>query len=420
MKCASLLLTGMSQANCGAGVVHRASGSDNVFKKPPDKSNSGHNDDTLCPKCDCFVTCCDAAISCYVCEKWLHCKCAKLTKSQFQLFEDLGDAIEYFCDTCQQRKSSNQNVNQQVSFDIQKAITDFGDQLKNIKKDLSSQKASLEGLSKQLGKSQSTLKSSYSHAVLAQRNSSLQENTNTQQTSEKLTVVISNVTDKSKCSSPSIFLKEISKIFVKLKITNINIRPTGLIFLQLASETEVQRVLENWRSNYFGGNTKVNVLHHHKKDLMKGVLKNVPTDISEAKILNEVKDEYSKCTKVQRFIKNGTLLPVVLLQFNDENQFSKAIDNGVTIDLMHFQLQEYIPRRLPTRCFRCQQFGHIASFCKNKPKCVNCGGDHDSTQCNDGANLQRINCHQDHRASDKKCPKFRDLYNKLNFLAMHQ
>ena len=43
-------------------------------------------------------------------------------------------------------------------------------------------------------------------------------------------------------------------------------------------------------------------------------------------------------------------------------------------------VKQFIP--YPTRCFKCQKFGHMFKNCRGKAKCQNCSEKHDFENCN--------------------------------------
>ena len=70
----------------------------------------------------------------------------------------------------------------------------------------------------------------------------------------------------------------------------------------------------------------------------------------------------------------------------------------------------FIPK--PTRCFKCQRFGHISSSCKSGLRCAHCAGTHEYSNCPD---LQKpidertakcANCGQNHSAAFKNCNSY--------------
>ena len=56
-------------------------------------------------------------------------------------------------------------------------------------------------------------------------------------------------------------------------------------------------------------------------------------------------------------------------------------------------------------CFNCNRFGHVASNCYGKKRCLNCGGEHEWKECS-APDKKCLNCASEHGALDKICPRF--------------
>ena len=136
----------------------------------------------------------------------------------------------------------------------------------------------------------------------------------------------------------------------------------------------------------------------------KGVIYNVPLDITNDDLLMCLKDDH--VTYVKRFVKKSLvdLPPVltdtktVLLQFD-----STALPLFVHIGYMRFSVKKYIPQ--PLRCFKCNRFGHVTANCRGKERCSKCGGEHKIENCQTST-VKCVNCNGNHTASSKECPRY--------------
>jgi hypothetical protein len=97
-------------------------------------------------------------------------------------------------------------------------------------------------------------------------------------------------------------------------------------------------------------------------------------------------------------VKDGTNVRSIILHYAQPQH-----DTHTYILSRRYRLNEYI--RPPTRCFRCQCFGHIAAKCRSAPRCVRCGESHDALECA-ATTRHCANCGQAHSAAWSGCPTF--------------
>ena len=70
--------------------------------------------------------------------------------------------------------------------------------------------------------------------------------------------------------------------------------------------------------------------------------------------------------------------------------------------LGHYYNCETYVRDIPTRCFKCQKFGHIAKNCFNILTCPLCSKNHHKFECTETI-LKCANCDLSHAAYSKEC-----------------
>lgn len=90
------------------------------------------------------------------------------------------------------------------------------------------------------------------------------------------------------------------------------------------------------------------------------------------------------------------------LTFNTVN-----LPASVTVGYMNHKLTPYVPN--PTRCFKCQQYGHVSASCKSDVEiCVQCGDEKHTTpteKCEKP--MKCANCSSsDHNSMSRDCPVF--------------
>lgn len=121
------------------------------------------------------------------------------------------------------------------------------------------------------------------------------------------------------------------------------------------------------------------------------------------------------------FLKDAPEYPLYLISFErlkinivTLQQQVKSIDNLI----VKWERFDRIRKRI-TQCHNCQQFGHAASNCGKKYRCVKCTGDHQPKDCprksrEDQGTPKCVNCGGEHAANYSKCPKFISYSNVVN------
>ena len=149
-----------------------------------------------------------------------------------------------------------------------------------------------------------------------------------------------------------------------------------------------------------------------RKTTSRGVIYNVPLDISEEEIL-----EASGAIKVTRIKKwDGTRkinTGTIFLDFEGE-----TTPKQVKYEWLLFRVKPWINE--PVRCYNCQKYGHMATKCTSKPVCSKCAGEHDSRNCTNDGPTKCTNCKDSHPASSKNCPKYIKIKTNINNDKAHE
>ena len=140
------------------------------------------------------------------------------------------------------------------------------------------------------------------------------------------------------------------------------------------------RIVNGWQASFFGNNTKANIFKARTAGKNKVLIKNVPTEISDADLQRGISSNFP-CKHVKRFVKNGSPMPVVTVEFEDKLHYDNVTTNGMDISGVYVFPEPFIEQRRITQCFKCQKFGHISRGCKNDNICSRCSGAHRNINC---------------------------------------
>ena len=173
---------------------------------------------------------------------------------------------------------------------------------------------------------------------------------------------------------------------------------------------------DNWQPDLFSETTSVIDLNTHlqKHEAHHIILKDIPKDISEAEILNEIQQQYKSCMTVERFIKDGKALYTVKCTLKNKNEFETILTTGVYLNDYFIMPEKYIPIKKPIICTNCQNYGHLAKICNKKNICVYCSEEHKSVDCIKTNSPKCLHCNGPHKAHSLQCPSFQASLKKIN------
>lgn len=108
-----------------------------------------------------------------------------------------------------------------------------------------------------------------------------------------------------------------------------------------------------------------------------------------------------------RIARNGNQTAIIEVSKDTAERLLRR--GRVRIGWVHCRIKKWIN---VVRCYKCLEFGHIASVCKGMDRsdeCRNCGRTgHKAKECENKSYCRSCKC-QDHRADSSKCPRFRRL-----------
>ena len=80
---------------------------------------------------------------------------------------------------------------------------------------------------------------------------------------------------------------------------------------------------------------------------------------------------------------------------------------------------------MPYQCYRCQEFGHSATQCKNNQVCLKCSGNHRSTNCTSSTlkcknRARKGHCDTNHKTYDSyNCAVYKEEMSKAKHNTDH-
>ena len=169
-------------------------------------------------------------------------------------------------------------------------------------------------------------------------------------------------------------------------------------------------IIRDWKSENFGHSKVRKTIEPTKKN---GVLKGVPTDIEEEDIKGELREQGYNETEVKRYMKQGKPTTAVKVKFHTQTDLNKAILNRVTVDHLTVNVEPVSNRVMVTQCHKCLKFGHIQSRCTSNKVCRKCAEPYDESHNECHKEEKCVNCKGRHKSSDKSCPKYKEIYQRL-------
>ena len=143
------------------------------------------------------------------------------------------------------------------------------------------------------------------------------------------------------------------------------------------------------------------------QQMIYGVIGPVGSETADDEIELYLKDRYSNVNGAKRLIKgNKVKSPTLCIQIAFT---STELLEYVCIGYQRYRGRLFVDK--PWQCYNCQGFGHNASDCRYKTKCVICFGPHRASECRaknlaneELSSLKCSNCRGDHAANYGGCP----------------
>ncbi|GFT72295.1 nucleic-acid-binding protein from transposon X-element [Trichonephila clavipes] len=244
---------------------------------------------------------------------------------------------------------------------------------------------------------------------------SLTETVNTQAKDTPNTITNPNTDTTTKANSkllpPPVFLEITTEYRSQMKVLNakypkLRSKMTGE-YLKLYTDTddeyyELQAFLESIKYKFFSITPK-------KDRPIKVVIKGLPRDTDTKDIHSDLIDAGFTVLKVTQLIGKITKekIPVFLVSLPRNIPNAKIFDLK-KLSYLSVNVEGYENNGV-TQCYSCNKFNHTADNCRLTPRCLKCGENHQTRDCQ----IQRIehafciNCQKfGHMANYAKCPLY--------------
>lgn len=150
---------------------------------------------------------------------------------------------------------------------------------------------------------------------------------------------------------------------------------------------------------------------------IKYVLKGLPPSFDQANIINAFQENeitLLRIRQLKRALYNNDTnskevipLPVWVLTIPRTPEMTQKLKLLTGIEHIKISIESYKSNNSLLQCYRCQGLGHKAQLCTLPPKCVKCGGGHNTRDCKKAIEIPATcaNCGGEHPANFRNCPK---------------
>ena len=329
-------------------------------------------------------------IACDKCSQWWHGSCVNLTKEICGIFRNKN--LPFLCPHCIISKITDK-TDSRISGcakgqDIKDEITDTttdGDKAENL---LSSEDCSVVNGS-----------------------SITEELQNSYLNNAKNVLIIDGIKSPEKFQNSRVIKQEIRKYKGDVKIKYAYQLNRGGIAVHLESESDLASMKDKWPEEAFERGTSISC--HEKAVIPRCVLKNVMPHMNSDIIYKEVENQTGVKIAIRRlkYRDSGKPMPIVIATCESFEDLQKILKSKIILNKKSVKIHAYQSKRYtPTRCYNCQEFGHIAAICKKESRCELCAETHTGL-CN--REYKCVNCGSRHTSGSKSCPVFESLKARL-------
>ena len=274
-----------------------------------------------------------AWIACDSCNQWWHGNCVNLTKQICGIFKE--KKLPFTCPFCIVDKVNNDKLNSSVAGTVESDNVLCAEQKNHSDLEKSSPDTH--------------------HIPLDNKTKHL--------------VIIDGIKDPGRFQNSTDIQKEIRKYKGGIQLKYVYPLNRGGIAVHVEKEEEVEILKEEWPEEAFSSGSSLSVRENCV--IPRCVFKNIPAFLSSEFINEEVVKQTGVVVNSKRLRYRDTRkpMPVVVATCKSHEDLQILLKAKISIKKKTVKIVSYQSKRYtPTRCFNCQEFGHIAVYCKKKTK----------------------------------------------------
>ena len=252
----------------------------------------------------------DPSIFCHACEKWTHGHCAKVSKEQIVLVEQI-DGSMWFCDKCRcYVKGSIQTGPTEFKAEIDQKLTAVKDLVKQTIANHEETTGKLveevheaaKRTAKQIEQAQTISSGARYARALGETSHTLQSGSQKYLTPQRNPehILIASSTFNFRDSVQ--IKKEFAKHFPLKRLIHAFNTTRGNVHLEFVSKEEADEVFEKWKLEFVGDSTKIRRAISTEKPNRAVIIKKVPLDVTDEMIQSCLDTQFADA-KATRFIK---------------------------------------------------------------------------------------------------------------------
>ena len=348
-------------------------------------------------------------LQCNQCNRYFHNNCMNnpVTVELYNALTDSPEYIQIFCPDCMTSKESMEKISSDVDT-IRKGITDVSYAAKINSGLVDNVKEAVVNM-ENTAKTHSGLMKLIPQRHSAESTALIQKNRE-----EKLARTIIVLKPQQHVNNSSEIRKEFNRKFPDIALTLAVPTASGSVRLEFQNNNTRNEVAKEWGLDSFGGNSGV---RSPTAQPTIGIIKKVEENTED--ITEAIQQRYPG-TELDFFRRNGQLTGTVKVIFKAHSSYDRAMnDGGLKICGAKYNLEQYLSKPKVIRCYKCQNYGHIAPKCRAKEsRCgICCQAGHQSNQCTSKpTNPKCLHCKGDHFTGAKICKEYKLVEDKLNII----